>query len=182
MIPLLLALALTSLVWCAAALVIRRAGARALEPGATFDAIVVLGCRVRPDGSPGLAFARRIELGCALLREGRAPRLVVTGGAVGGPIPEADAARTYIEARALCDLAPLVLEREARNTRENARRTRALLGDVRVLVVTDAWHVPRARRIFARAFGDVQCAGAPGRFRGALREVPAFVFDLVRGG
>lgn len=180
MIPLLFSIVLVACLWLLAAQALRRSGRAPLPPDARFDAIVVLGARVRPDGTPSPALARRVELGCALLREGRAPKLVVTGGRVGGPITEAEAALRYVTARTLAPLDRIVLEPHARTTRDNARLTRALLGDVHVLVVTDDWHVARARRIFARAFCRVACAGAAGRIRGALREVPALVIELAR--
>jgi uncharacterized SAM-binding protein YcdF (DUF218 family) len=177
-IALALALGALSIAWLLGALALQRAGVA--RPSKTFDAIVVLGCAVRPDGTPGPAFRRRIALGCELLRAGHAERLVITGGRVRSPIAEADAARSYIAASSLAPIDALVLETEARNTRENAQRTRAMLGEARVLVVSCSWHVPRARRVFARVFTNVECAGAPGSLRGALREVPAWLASFVR--
>ena len=40
-----------------------------------YDAIVVLGCRVRPDGTASPALARRTRHAARLYREGLAPRL-----------------------------------------------------------------------------------------------------------
>ncbi|MFO0685625.1 MAG: YdcF family protein [Sandaracinus sp.] len=171
-----------ALAWPLAALALTRAGRSRPASGARFDAIVVLGCRVRADGSASPALVRRIELGCQLLREGLAPKLVVTGGAVGGPLTEAEAARRVIAERALAPLDRVVLEPEARTTRENAEKTKRLLGEARVLVVTSDWHAARAHRLFARHFREVATAGAEGGWKGALREVPLFVLASVRGG
>ncbi len=170
------------LAWPLAAVALSRLGRSWPQHDARFDAIVVLGCRVRADGTASPALARRIELGCRLLGEGLAPRLVVTGGRVGGPISEAEAARRVIDQRGLAPLDRIVLEAEARTTNENAEKTRRLLGDVRVLVVTSDWHTPRARRVFARHFRVVATAGAEGGMKGALREVPLFALSLARPG
>lgn len=149
-------------------------GACRPAPSERFDAIVVLGCRVR-DGLASAAFGRRLDVACALLREGVAPTLVISGGKVGSPVAEAEAGRTYVLSRGLAPVDRIVLEDCATTTRENATLTRVLLGDVRVLIVTTDWHVPRARRVFRRSFTHVQAASAPGKLRGALREVAAWL-------
>lgn len=56
----------------------KEAPPRAVRP--TWDAIVVLGCRVGRDGSPSLAMRRRVGHAVTLFNEGRAPRMVMTGG------------------------------------------------------------------------------------------------------
>jgi uncharacterized SAM-binding protein YcdF (DUF218 family) len=178
-VALAVSLVVLSIAWMLGALALMRAGA--VRATGTYDAIVVLGCRVMPNGTPGAAFRRRIELGCGLLRAGHAPRLVITGGPVRSATSEAESARAFIAAHALAPLDAVVLESEARTTRDNARRTRRLLGDARVLIVSCSWHLPRARRVFARAFTNVECAGAPGSLRGALREVPAWIVSVARG-
>lgn len=182
MISLVVALASVSLAWSLAAWALVLAGRRHHVGSDRFDAIVVLGCRVRDDGRASPTFARRIERGCELLRAGVAPKLVISGGQVGGPVTEASAGHAHIAARSLAPLDRIVLEDRATSTRTNATLTRALLGDASVLVVTCDWHTPRARRLFLRSFTHVSCASAPGRFRGALREVPSWLFDRVRRG
>jgi uncharacterized SAM-binding protein YcdF (DUF218 family) len=176
----LFAFGLVSLAWPLAAIALVRAGRGRPPPSARFDAIVVLGARVRPDGSASLALDRRVRLGCALLAEGLAPKLVITGGRVGGPVSEAEAARALIERERLAPLDRVVIEPEATTTRTNATRTRALLGDADVLVVSDDWHLPRARRLFARHFRRVETASAPGKMRGALREVAVWLVEWTR--
>ena len=61
--------------------------------------------------------------------------------------------------------------------KENAREAAARVDARRVLVVTDAYHVFRAERVFARFFDKVDGVGSvgptPARIRGSLREVAA---------
>ncbi|HJU19022.1 MAG TPA: YdcF family protein [Stellaceae bacterium] len=116
------------------------------------DAIVVLGCRLRADGSASPALARRVARGIALYRHGAAPFLVLSGGGTGA-VPEAEIMR-----RLACDAgvpeAALIVEPRSRNTLENARETARLLsarGLRSVLLVSDRVHLPRAALLFRLA-------------------------------
>jgi len=107
------------------------------------DGIVVL------TGGPG-----RVQRGAALLAEGRARRMLVSG--VDRRVRAEDLARTYHLPPAL--LARIDLDRSAVDTRTNARETAAWVRthhyrSVR-LVRTD-WHMRRARFELKRVLGDV---------------------------
>src|SRR6476620_466179 len=69
----------------------RRSGRtrRVLPSPEAAEAIVVLGCRVRPDGSPSSPMRRRVALAVTLYQSGAAPLLVLSGG--GAPVSEAQA-------------------------------------------------------------------------------------------
>ena len=135
-------------------------GAQSPPPG-PYDAIVVAGCRVLEDGSPSRALARRSELALSLYRRGLAPRVVFTGGVGRHGPSEASVAAAYAVSRGLPESAALLEERST-STQENARFAAALVGtEARVLVVTDSYHVFRARRVFARNFREAEAAGAP---------------------
>jgi uncharacterized SAM-binding protein YcdF (DUF218 family) len=152
------------------------------------QAIVVLGARVLPDGTPSGALQARVERGVELWHAGAAPLLVFSGGAVTHPIPEAEvayrlAAGLGVPAEAcLCEL-------ESRSTRENARRTAALLeprGIRRVLLVSDPFHLFRAARSFWREGMDAEPVPTQWEARGlgrrehllwTLRELPALLKD-----
>lgn len=153
-------------------------------PDGTWDAIVVAGCRVGPDGRPSIALQRRTARAVDLWKEGRAPRVLFTGGVGRYPPSEARAAATFAEGLGLPPDAVL-LEDASTSTEENARFSAERHGFTRVLVVTDAWHVFRARRVFARYFTEVAGAGSNGRLDarvvGALREVLAVVYYGVTG-
>ncbi|GIX30234.1 MAG: hypothetical protein KatS3mg124_0706 [Porticoccaceae bacterium] len=122
------------------------------------QAIVVLGGGV---SGTGLA-AQPVDLGDAadrvwyaarLYRAGRAPLVVLSGGAAPGRLPEAVAMAALIRDLGVPDQA-LLLEEESRNTRGNARNTARLLAPLgirRVLLVTSAWHMERALAHFRAA-------------------------------
>jgi uncharacterized SAM-binding protein YcdF (DUF218 family) len=109
------------------------------------DALVVLGCRVGPEGlSP--AAARRVAAAVAAWREGLAPVVVASGGRSWGGVVEADAMGAALVREGLPEDA-LILERCSFTTRENARYTARILarrGVARVAVVSCEWHLPRA--------------------------------------
>ncbi|MEC7521491.1 MAG: YdcF family protein [Myxococcota bacterium] len=176
-----------SLAWLGAAAWLDRHGLKE-PPAGDFDAIVVLGCRVAPGGRPSVSLARRAERAAALWLEGRAPRVVTTGGVGDHPPSEARAAADVAIARGV-DPSAILLEERSTTTRENAREARALLESEgvdarRVLVVSDSYHCFRARRIFRRHFETVASAGSEGptraRTRGALREVAALAAHATR--
>ncbi len=106
---------------------------------------VVLGAKVHPDGTPSPALVDRVQVAVALLREGRAQRLVLSGRS-----PEAETmARLAIGFGA--KQTQLVLESNSRSTFENAARCAELLqGHKEILLVTCDFHLARAMAHFRR--------------------------------
>jgi uncharacterized SAM-binding protein YcdF (DUF218 family) len=152
----------------------------------TAQAIVVLGCRLPRDGRPGSAIERRVEVGVALLASGAAPFLVMSGGG-DGPRAEADVMRDLAVQLGAPETA-LLLERQSRNTLENATSSAVLLkarGLQRVILVTERYHLFRARLLFRSAGLDVVGEAAPPtQFRRDwlmwLREALALPRSLLR--
>ena len=182
------ALALAGLVgWAAAAVALDTVGQRR-PPTGPWDAIVVAGCRVDPDGRPSLALQRRTAHAVALWELGLAPVVVFTGGVGANPPSEARAAADHAAALGLPPGAAL-LEDRSTSTEENAAFTATLMRDEglgdRVLVVTDSYHAFRAGRVFSRHFSEAFAVGStPGpwvRARGSLREVAAVAVYKLRG-
>ncbi len=156
--------------------------ARALPPPEKAAAVVVLGAKVAPDGSPSPALERRVEAAAALFQQRLAPLVIFTGGAFGAQPSEARVAQRLALELGV-PAAACLLEEESHTTAENARFTAPLLrarGIQQVLLVSDGYHLARARMLFrregiavlpvasARALTPKQRAGA------ALREVISF--------
>jgi uncharacterized SAM-binding protein YcdF (DUF218 family) len=125
-----------------------------------FDAAIVLGAALRPDGSPSPALCRRVGHGVRLALEGRVGGLLMTGGPTLHPTPEADIMRAMALA---AGLAPerVVAETCSLNTIQNALHSAPIAAERgwrRLVLVTDAYHLPRARYIFARL--GVRAAGS----------------------
>jgi uncharacterized SAM-binding protein YcdF (DUF218 family) len=161
-------------------------GRRPVPPEARFDVVVVLGCRVGPDGRAGAALARRAQAGARLVLDGRARRLVLSGGRVGSDTSEASAALPHALAAGL-GRGSIDLEERSRTTAENAAEVARMLGapERAVLLVTDAYHVPRSVRLFRKHFAKVAGHGVvgagPSRLRGALREACVLTAYLAQG-
>jgi uncharacterized SAM-binding protein YcdF (DUF218 family) len=145
--------------------VIRRVAARVLgaplecaDPAGPADAIVILGAPLRAGGGLTEVLTERIGAGFGLWRSGAAPLVCVTGGPSRGGVTEADAMADALRTLGVPDGA-LRIERVARTTAANAARVAALLAsdDVRsIWLVSQPFHLRRARRLFRRAGFDVR--------------------------
>ncbi|MEE3101754.1 MAG: YdcF family protein [Pseudomonadota bacterium] len=117
------------------------------SPAPSADAALVLGGAMEPDGAMSYGARRRVPTAAGMLERGEVRGLILSGGAlVPGLPPPAIAMRDY----ALGLGAPaeaLVLETRARTTLENLAFAPALAdahGWRSLLVVSEAWHLPRA--------------------------------------
>jgi uncharacterized SAM-binding protein YcdF (DUF218 family) len=126
------------------------------------DGIVVLGGPIDPDLSvahdtPVVHFAPdRIFAAAELARKYPNARIVFTGGSanlISNDAKEADFAVAIFEALGI-DKSRLILERRSRNTYENATFSKALVAPKageRWLLITSAFHMPRAVGLFRKA-------------------------------
>ncbi len=125
-----------------------------------FDAIVVLGAAVREPGTlrPTLELSdesrHRTICGVDLYRQGAAPRLVLTGGGTrvfgGSGAKVGPAMKTWAVQLGVPPDA-VVVDEEARTTYENALGTKRVLGEATsILLVTTAYHIPRAVGLFQK--------------------------------
>lgn len=169
--------------WAGGAVALDAHGRRAV-PERVYDALIVAGCRVFPDGRPSAALVRRADLAAELFHRGRAPTIVFTGGRnLGAPVSEARAAARVCEARGV-PAGAILLEERSVDTLQNAAFAAELVQG-EVLLVSDAAHLYRARRMFLRHFARVDVAGAlpppRSRARMALREVASLVRHAALG-
>ena len=114
------------------------------------DALVVLGARVMPGGVPSGALLARVEKAVELYQRGLAPRLVFSGGIGVHPPSEAQVMREQAVRLGVPSEA-CVLEEQSHSTEQNARYSAELLrslGARRVVVVSDPYHLLRARQYF----------------------------------
>ncbi len=126
----------------------------------TYDVVVLLGGTVAsfgatPDTVSWGDNVERLTVTYDLLRTGKARHVIVSGGTLRDGLPtEADYLARQLEAWGI-EKDRILIEPEARNTVENAERSRALV-EARsfktVLMVTSAFHMPRAQGCF-RAVG-----------------------------
>jgi len=160
-------------------------GRMAEIPDEPFDAIVVLGCRVAPDGRPSPSLSRRARHAARLYGEGRAPWVVTTGGFGEFGAAEGEVARDVLVAEGV-PRSRILVEDASTSTEENARFAKERFGGRRVLVVTDDYHVLRSTLVFHKYFEDTHVVGSSSalrnvRLHGALREVFAISAYAVLG-
>ncbi len=121
------------------------------------EAILVLGGGVSPAGHGGLypnleSGADRVWHAARLLHASKAPLVLLTGGSDSelSASSEAEAMRQFMVGLGVPGEA-IVLENRSRNTSQNAEYSAEILAEQsisRILLVTSAHHMPRAKRLF----------------------------------
>lgn len=91
-----------------------------------------------------------------LYRQGHIRKIIISGGNAAmkpGPFREADWLVRNFRAMGVPE-ADILVERQSRNTVENARLARRITDSLQstqpIVVITSAWHMPRAKRIFSK--------------------------------
>ena len=129
-----------------------------------YDAIIVLGAQVKPDGTPNLQLQWRLDAAIAAYESH--PCLLVVCGAQGSdePAPEGEVMRAYLLAHGI-PAEQVLADTSSFNTRENLRNAAALLTgyDIRrVALVTSDYHVARALALaHDEGFPDAQGIPSP---------------------
>ncbi|EJO30540.1 YdcF family protein [Achromobacter marplatensis] len=142
-----------------------------LPPAAspTADAIVVLGGNTANGRANWfLPYDKetavvRVDTAAQLYLAGRAPKVVLSGGALEGDVSEARGMAHAIRQQGVPETA-LILENSSRTTYENAALTEDTLksrGIGKVLLVTSALHMPRAMAAFSKQGVEAIAAPAP---------------------
>ena len=133
--------------------------------GQSADAVVVLGCAVQAGGEPSPALQARIDQGIRVWRDTRSRCLLATGG-VGHHPPAEAVVMGRIASEQHVPAAAVIEDVTAHRTEDSATVCASLAeqnGWKRVILVSDPWHLLRARRMFQDA--------APGL---DVRQSPAF--------
>lgn len=120
----------------------------------TAHVIVVFGAGLDRAGRPSAGLEARLRRARAQAQRHPAARLLVSGGAVSHPKPEAEAMAEWLIAHGVAE-ARIIREAEARFTLDNAEKVADLvrtLGSRRVDLVTEAYHMPRSAALLRAAF------------------------------
>lgn len=111
------------------------------------DCIIVLGAKVRPDGSLSNTLRKRCNAALAAWRHGIADHIILCGGRGGDePVPEADAMHAYLLQQGVPETA-LVRENQSGNTGENIDNAKKIMlsrGWKTAAIVTSDYHIRRA--------------------------------------
>lgn len=157
------------------------------------DAAIVLGGGIDGDGVIGYSTRRRVLAAVEALKQGKARRLIVTGGPLfrGSAVTVADLMAEHAMALGAPEGA-VIREERAGTTFENLRFSFALAderGLGRLALVSDAYHLARAKAL-AAYFGhpEVELVAAPGlrmdsdsnRISSILREAMAWWYNVLK--
>lgn len=99
----------------------------------------------------------RLFQAISLYKKGKIKQILISSGSANlfksGP-KEADLAAKYLKEIGIPDTA-ILIENSSRNTIENARYSAKIIENIPnggVLIITSAWHIPRAKLIFSKHF------------------------------
>lgn len=160
----------------------------------SYDAIIVLGGGILPDGALSPISKNRLDYALALFEREAVP-LVVTGKwslLLEAPPPrtEAEAMREYVLARGTVTADDILLEDQSMETIGNAYYLKVGILAPRawhkVLAVTSEFHVPRAEQTFVKVFSQaytIDFVAAPSGLQGpelaAKERVEAVLSDFT---
>ena len=148
------------------------------------DCILVLGAGVRSDGSPSSMLQERIDTGVSLYVSGAAPKLLMSGDHGTRGYDEVNCMKQEA-LRQSVPLADIFLDHAGFSTYESVYRASAIFQAEKVVIVTQAYHLPRALYT-ARALGldavGVACDTQRymGQFFRDVREILARDKDVVK--
>ena len=129
-----------------------------------YDAIIVLGAQVNPDGSPSVQLSWRLDAAYDAYRQKAVPIVVCGARGKDEPMTEADAMEAYLTAKGI-PVKDIIKDPYSFNTNQNLQNAEKLLRnnpDVKkVLIVTSDYHIPRSLAI-AKDLGYDACGmGSP---------------------
>ena len=148
------------------------------------DAIVVFGA-AEYVGHPSPTFRARLDHAYQLFERGLAPLIITTGGSGKDPkFSEGQVGRDYLSKLGVPDV-NLIAETQAGDTEQSARRVAVILEANELksaLLVSDAYHLYRAKRMMEREGITVYISPRPGsipkslwgRWLAALREAVSY--------
>jgi len=136
------------------------------------DVILILGA-AEYRGRPSPVLRARLEHGLALYRRNLAPRVLTTGGAGGDPVfTEAEVGRDFLRQRGVPAEA-IIVEAEGESTLESAVAAAEIMrrmGLTSCVVVSDGYHIFRAKKILQARDLTVFGSPRPGSNAGAARQ------------
>lgn len=112
-----------------------------------YDAIIILGAQVQPDGTPSVQLAWRLDAAEQAYRLRQVPIIVCGARGKDEPMTEAEAMKRYLTEKGIPE-GDILTDPDSFNTEQNLKNAAALLKSCpevrRVLIVSSDYHVPRA--------------------------------------
>ena len=142
-----------------------RVPAKVSDIQADYDAIIVLGAQVKPDGEPSVQLTWRLERAWDVWEKKNVPVVVCGAQGKDEPEPEAETMKRYLAEKGIPEEF-ILTDPDSFNTEQNIRNAKEKLDELsleirKVIVVTSDYHVPRSMAI-ARDLGlDASGIGSP---------------------
>ena len=149
-----------------------------------FDCIIVLGCKVKSDGTPSDMLNDRCVVGAELYLDGAAPVILMSGDHQSDDYNEVAAMKKVAIDEGVPENA-IVLDDLGLSTYESVFRAKNVFGFNKILIVTQDYHLPRALFI-AKQLGLDACGVASNprsytnQFFRNVREVFARSKDFIK--
>ena len=129
-----------------------------------YDAIIVLGAQVNPDGTPSVQLSWRLDAAAEAYRNKAVPIVVCGAQGADEPMPEAENMKNYLIQKNIPEK-DILTDPKSFNTRQNLQNASKLLEnrpDIRkVLIVTSDYHVPRSLALAKDTGFDATGLGSP---------------------
>ena len=161
-----LACALTAAVVFAAVniYVIAYAGKYIITPDETAilentDCIIVLGARVKADGSPSLILESRLDMGLLLYKNGVSGKILMSGDHGRGEYDEVNNMMNYALENSDIDKESIFLDHAGFSTYESAYRAKEIFRINKGVIVTQKYHLYRA--VYTARKNGIEAYGVP---------------------
>ena len=148
------------------------------------DAIVVLGCQVRPDGTPSLMLQDRVDKSVELYKAGAASKIIMSGDHHTQDYDEPGKMKEVAVSQGV-EARDVFQDHGGLSTYETMYRAKEVFGAKRVVIVTQRYHLYRSLYI-AQALG-LEAYGVPalevnypGQTYRDVREILARCKDVVK--
>ena len=148
------------------------------------DAILILGCEVKPDGNLSLMLKDRMDKGAELYKAGVAPKIIVSGDHTRENYDEVNAMKNYLIKNGVPS-SDIFMDHAGVATYDSMYRAKNIFGLESCCVVTQEYHLYRA--IYIGTKMGIETTGSPaqkvnyvGQFGRDLREFLARNKDFVK--
>ena len=147
--------------------------------------ILILGAGLKPDGTPNLMLADRLDQGIALYKRGAAPKILLSGDNGQERYDEVNAMKEYCLDQGV-SMEDIFMDHAGFSTYESIHRASSIFQVESMIIVTQDYHLPRACylaekmgiRYLGIAARQIDYGGQQGR---DLREIAARCKDFFTG-
>ncbi len=128
-----------------------------LEPA---DAVLVLGAKVHPDGTPSQYLQDRLDYGYAVYEAGLAPKIIVSGDHGAKEYNEVRAMKNYLLEKGVPE-EDIFMDHAGFDTYDSMYRAREIFGARSLIISTQEYHIHRSLYIARRLGLEAQGYPAP---------------------